>query len=253
MLALPMRSSSPGGERGHVEDRFDSALIAGLLGLLAHDLRNPLSALQSNVNFIGGTTLGEDPEIREAVADAVVSCEALGYVVENMEILGYGLTRAPARPLEPVRLLPFVEECVAAHRALAISHGARLELSTPCPDPALQVMTQRDLLRRALGNLLRNSIQHGPNGTVSVTLVPQGERVSVVVADQGPPLDPELFDVAFQAEGQLKMKSSARGRYGRGLGLYCARTAAHMVGATVEPATPPAGATHAMALSVAWR
>ncbi len=236
-----------------MEDRFDSALIAGLLALLAHDLRNPLSALQSNVNYIGGTALGEDPELREAIADAVVSCEALGYVVENMEILGYGLTGAPARPPEPVRFAPFVEECVAAHQALAASHGARLELSSPCVDRSLQVMTQRDLLRRALGNLLRNAIQHGPNGTVSVSIVPQGERVSVLVADEGPRLDPELREVAFEAEGQLKMKSSAKGRYGRGLGLYCARTAATMAGATVGPVDPPAGASHAMVLSVAWR
>jgi len=236
-----------------VEDRFDSALMARLLGLLAHDLRNPLSALQSNVNFIGGTAFGADPEIREAVADAVVSCEALGHVVENMEILGHGLTRAPVRVLEPVALLPIVEGCVEAHRGLATSHGARLEFASSQGDGSLQVMTHRDLLGRALGNLIRNAIQYASTGTVAVTIEREGGHARIVVADPGPRLAPELAEVAFQAEGQLAVKSGASGRYGRGLGLYCARTAATMAGATVAPVDPPGGASHAMALSVALR
>ncbi len=236
-----------------MEERLDSALMARLLGLLAHDLRNPLSALQSNVNFIGGAAFGADPEIREAVADAVVSCEALGHVIENMEILGQGLTRAPVRLLEPVALLPIVEEGVATHRELASSHGARLELAPSRLDHSLQVMTHRDLLSRALGNLIRNAIQYASSGTVTVTIEREVRHARVIVADPGPRLDPALAEVAFQVQGQLEVKSNARGRYGRGLGLYCARTAATMAGATVAPVDPPAGASHAMALSVALR
>jgi signal transduction histidine kinase len=234
-----------------VEERFDSTLIAGLLALIAHDLRNPLSALQSNVNYIGGAAAGLDREVQEAVEDAVVSCESLGHVVENLELLIHGISQTPQRGLESVAIGPLVEECVASHRGLAASHGMRLELAPPPPGDSLRVTSHRDLLRRALGNLLRNGIQHGQRTPVTVSITVQEASAAVVVADGGVPLDDALGDEVFLARGQLAARNSARGRYGRGLGLYAARVAATLAGADVRPVPPPGGATHAVALFMA--
>lgn len=232
-----------------MKETLDSNVIAGLLGLLAHDLRNPLSALQSNVNYVGGAAAGADPDVREAIDDAVLSCESLGHVVENMELLAHGISDTQPRPPEPVELVPVVEEVVALHQGQASSHGARLALR-PSPARSVRALAHRDPLRRALGNLLRNAIQYCPNGTVTVSLNDEGDRVGVVVADTGPGLDPSLCELAFAAAGQLTVKSAPGGRYGRGLGLYCARVAATLAGATVDPVEPPAGCNHAMALRV---
>jgi hypothetical protein len=65
-------------------------LMARLLGLLAHDLRNPALPLQSNVNFIGGAAFGADPEIREAVADASSPARPSAMSSRTWEILGQG-------------------------------------------------------------------------------------------------------------------------------------------------------------------
>lgn len=231
-----------------MEEPLDPGLIAGLLGLIAHDLRNPLSALHSNVSYIGGAVGEGDEEVREAIADAIVSCEALGHVVDNMELLGYGITSARPRAFSPVGLSSLVNELLAEHRGLAQSHGSTLVFDGAGRSEVV-VMVDRDLFRRALGNLLRNSIQHSPSRSVSLTIATTDDEASLVVADPGPPLDPALSELAFRVEGQLAVKSSLGGRYGRGLGLYCARIAATLAGARVAPVAAPAGMSHAVALT----
>src|SRR5690606_13210231 len=46
-------------------------LIGELLGLLAHDLRNPLSALHSNLGYLDAVLASRDEEVREAIEDGL--------------------------------------------------------------------------------------------------------------------------------------------------------------------------------------
>jgi signal transduction histidine kinase len=92
------------------------------------------------------------------------------------------------------------------------------------------------MLMRALCNLIRNSIQHaGESGKVSVRAVRDGAQLVVAVTDSGVALAPEVGEQAFTAEGQLSTKNVSGGRYSRGLGLYAARIAAGIAGASVHP------------------
>src|SRR5688572_5992734 len=56
-----------------------SKLVSALLGLSVHDLRNPLSALQSNLGFLR-SQVDLKPEVHEALDDVGVSCEALSRI-----------------------------------------------------------------------------------------------------------------------------------------------------------------------------
>ncbi len=78
-------------------DRLESELVGGLLGLIVHDLRNPLSALHSNASFLqtARDTTGEDA--KEALEDVSASCEALGHIIDNVELLSLALARRQLR------------------------------------------------------------------------------------------------------------------------------------------------------------
>ncbi|MDF3070523.1 MAG: hypothetical protein K0R38_6124 [Polyangiaceae bacterium] len=45
-----------------MKEELSSELVSALLGLFAHDLRNPLSALHSNVSFLGSVVGSADTE-----------------------------------------------------------------------------------------------------------------------------------------------------------------------------------------------
>ena len=225
-------------------------VIGSLLGLLAHDLRNPLSALQSNCAFIraAGSRLQRD-EV-EALDDALASCDSLLYIIDSVDLLARALRSNEPRARETVRLAAVVDDVVARHRVLAASYGVGIDVDASAQEVELRAVVNRDLFNRALGYLLRNGLQCSRAGSsVRVLARREDRRLVVIVGDQGPELNQELVEQAFTAEGQLSAKGSADGRYSRGLGLYCARVAAELSGAEVGLIEPPAGLRMALALS----
>ena len=223
--------------------------LGQLIGLLAHDLRNPLSALHSNVGFLDSVVESADDDVREALQDARVSCDGLMYIIDNLELLGRALSESPDIPTTPLELMPVLEDVIAQHHSLAVSHGVALRLE-PTPTAGC-VLSNRDMLGRAAGNLVRNAIQHGlPGGSVDV-LVRHEPRLWVVrVEDAGPPLCPELMERAFEPDAQVELKSATGGRYSRGLGLFAARLAADSIHATVRAAARLEGVGSALELEL---
>lgn len=209
--------------------------MSGLLGLLAHDMRNPLSALQSNVSFLATVAEAESDDMRDAVADTLASCDGLSHIIDNFEIIAHILAGAPELEKGPVGITPLVNDVVGKSRSVARSHGVRVEFETQAEHSALRVSAHREMLGRALQNLLRNSVQHSPEGdAVEVSLVVAGDQCRVCLFDSGPQLAERFREIAFSAEGQLTAKAQTGARYGRGLGLFCAAAAAVAAGAQID-------------------
>jgi two-component system sensor histidine kinase KdpD len=216
-----------------MKEELSSELVSALLGLFAHDLRNPLSALHSNVSFLGSVVSAADTEAHEALEDVAASSDALGHITDNLELFALALDGAKRRePLElPVREL--LREASQKSRRFADSYRVRLEVDAES-GADLRCLANRDMLLRALSNLIRNAIQHaGESGKVSVRASRIGGEVVVAVTDSGAPLSLDVGEQAFTAVGQLSTKNVSGGRYSRGLGLYAARIAAGIAGATV--------------------
>ncbi len=229
-------------------DGIDSALLGRLLGLMAHDLRNPLAAIHSNLGYVeGGAAL--DADGREALSDAIVSCDAIAHIIDNLEILGAHL-RVEAPPVEQrFDAGALIPDVVVTCGAAARSHDVRL-VQAPHGEPAL-ALGDRELSRRALTNLVRNSIQLSPAGSEIVLSVEgRGERVIVRVDDGGEPPPPALAEAVFTAVGQIEGKTKPGGRYSRGLGLMAARLAAERGGATVAAVAARDGYRSAFELSL---
>ena len=244
-----MSTWPPGVRRSKGDDRVDEKTIAGLLGLLAHDLRNPLSALHSNMGFLAVASDIGQAEIGEVVADALVSCDGLLAIIDNIEILSQSMTDPSPRAAGHVSVASTVAQTVAANHALAKSHEVAVQIDPSAQDTTLTVWVNRDMYRRALANVLRNAIQHSAGKAVRLVAQHLDDRVQVLVIDQGSRLDATLGDEPFTAAGQLSAKNKAGARYGRGLGLYCARFAATTAGAELSAAESPAGSGNAFVLT----
>ncbi|HEX7668891.1 MAG TPA: HAMP domain-containing sensor histidine kinase [Polyangiaceae bacterium] len=215
-------------------ERLDSSVLGELLGLLAHDLRNPLSALHSNLGFLRSILGAADTDSREAVDDGLISCDGLAHIIDNIDLLGQALQHTEARhERSPVDMTTVIEDVAAAVRSMGQSHGVQI-VTSPALGAGTYADTNRELLFRGLGNLVRNSIQHSaPGASVEMSATATPERISIVVRDSGSSLG-GLGGTVFTALGQLASKSVPHGRYSRGLGLYSAGIAAAAAGATVR-------------------
>ena len=160
---------------------LDPRLLGQLLVLLAHDLRNPLSALHSNIGFLESSTDSRDSDLREALADVTVSCGSLNQIIDNLELFGLSTLEEPPRlDRLPVSLDELSREAVNRALASAGSYGAELVLA-PSSSPGLRVRVHREMATRALGNLLFNAIQHGGGGVVSVSCTADGNAGVIAV------------------------------------------------------------------------
>jgi signal transduction histidine kinase len=215
-------------------ERLEPETTGQLIALVAHDLRNPLSALQSNVSFVACASNISDPERQEALDDAGISCEALAHIIDNLDVVSQFLLGRRQASRIRISAAGVVSEVISRFDRIARSHGGRLQVSRELASNDVYVRSNREMLSRALGNLVSNSIQYGGGGPVRVDLRVQDLDCIFSICDGGAPVTQELRDTAFTAEGQLAAKTNGGGRYSRGLGLFAATIAADAAGARVQ-------------------
>jgi signal transduction histidine kinase len=219
-----------------MKEPLSSELVSALLGLFAHDLRNPLSALHSNVSFLGSVVSSADTEAHEALEDVAASSDALGHITDNLELFAIALDGGKPRETHEFAVRELLREAAQKSRRFAESYRVNLEVEAESAD-GLRAVANRDMVLRSLSNLIRNAIQHaGETGEVRVAASREDDTVVIRVQDSGAPLAQDMGEQAFTAEGQLSSKNVSGGRYSRGLGLYAARIAADVAGAVVRGA-----------------
>lgn len=211
-----------------------------MLALVAHDLRNPLSALQSNLGFVQSAMGGDSKDVIEAIDDGLVSCEALAHIVDNLDLFGQSLRGSEYPAASNVDLAAIAQQAVDRTATAAKSHGVSVEMAVSAQGP--HVTAVPELLMRAALNLIRNAIQYGGTGAVvRVSCFERGGSGIVRIEDAGPRLSSDMREQAFTGAGQLSAKSGNNGRYSRGLGLYCARIAASACGGGITVADEDSG------------
>jgi signal transduction histidine kinase len=98
------------------------------------------------------------------------------------------------RRVEPVDVGQVAIDAVGEAGSLSAEH--RLEVAV---DPDLVVDGTRDDLHRLVLNLVENAVNHTPAGTrISVRARGAGERVELLVEDDGPGVPPDLRERIFE-------------------------------------------------------
>jgi len=209
--------SSP--KRGPLREESVEALGA-VLGLLTHDLRNPLAALSSNVGFLNMMNNSFTEEVREALVDVQLSIEALSRIIDTLELVSHDLSGHACPSPSRLRVSDVLRSALPPVERAAASHGVQIKVDLLGMDEA-HFVAGEFYFSRALVALLLNAITAAPpRSTVRLELLRTQDAVVFRVKDDGEALDPELAAAALSAAGQVEIKTKKAGRYSRGLGLY---------------------------------
>ncbi|MEJ3653433.1 HAMP domain-containing sensor histidine kinase [Actinomycetes bacterium KLBMP 9759] len=136
-----------------------------------------------------------------------------------------------------------VEEVDLAEVAVAAVHDAQASaaghlLGVSVPDSPAAVVGDPVRLHQVVLNLLTNAGQHTPAGTqVGCTVRHTGERVELVVSDDGPGIPEDLMPVLFQRFAH----GSSPGHRSFGLGLAIVASIVDAHGGTIDVDSSPAG------------
>jgi signal transduction histidine kinase len=196
----------------HARDVERELLLAGI----AHEVRNPLGALDLFAGVLAEELAGR-PEA--AHVDRLRSeLSALEKVVS--EFLEYARVRKPVR--EEIELGAVAAEVADLCAPLAAARTVTLTASG-----AGALRGDREQLRRALVNLTRNAIEAAPAASEVVVAAVGGPRAAVLeVRDRGPGLSGSARENLFRPFFTTREK-------GTGLGLALAKKVAEAHGGTV--------------------
>jgi signal transduction histidine kinase len=203
------------------------------LGVLGHDLRNPLNAISLSAQLLAMRPQHDPVGIARRIAD---SCRRAARLVDDL--LDYTHTSLGGdMPVAPTAmdLLPAVR---AELDALQIAHPARRLRLTASGSTLGRWDELR--LRQAVGNLVGNALEHGARGSpVEVALDGmQADELVLTVANEGEPIPAALAERIFEPLTQ----GGADGAHGHlGLGLYIVRQIVRAHAGTVRLSSPPGG------------
>jgi two-component system sensor histidine kinase CpxA len=198
-------------------ERIETLLTAErrLLQDVSHELRSPLARLRFAVELAHG-----DTDRDEALAHIQRDVERLAKLVDEL----LQLTRAEGDPssqeLEVIALHELLGSLVA-DCAIEAKHCALISRV----DRPVYLRGERELLRRAVENVLRNAIRYAPDGsTVEVGLSVCASHAAVTVRDYGPGIPEESLEDVFKPFFRVD-DDRDRASGGVGLGLSIAHRA----------------------------
>jgi PAS domain S-box-containing protein len=210
-----------------------------VLGMVAHDLRNPLGAILMNVQLLRRREV-------EAAAGSARPVDAIERAASRMnrliaDLMDIARVEAGRFAIEPGRIPTerLVADALDAHRLQAASTSCTLhaELAPDLPD----LWADRERLLQIFENLIGNALKFvDPGGEVSIGATPRNGELVLWVRDTGRGMSADELSHPFDRFWQAR-KSDRRGA-GLGLPIVKALVEAHGGRIWVE-STPGRGTT----------
>jgi signal transduction histidine kinase len=189
------------------------------IGVLGHDLRNPLSAISLSAHTL--RAYGQLTPRQEALTLRIESCaDRMAKMISGI----LDLTRARRSGGIPLSLEPTSLSAVCL-RVLE-------ELQTAHPDRQIFYEEDRhwegiwdaERLAQVVSNLVSNALEHGGEAVpVYVRSYARGELVALEVHNPGAPIPPHRLATLFQPFQGGRAPGERKRRTGLGLGLYIVR------------------------------
>ncbi|PKN01072.1 MAG: hypothetical protein CVU77_06895 [Elusimicrobia bacterium HGW-Elusimicrobia-1] len=207
-----------------------------LVHMIVHDLKSPLSAIVSSIEFLNSDaqSAGNDKQLK-FLRLARSSSKNLMRLIEDMLDVAK-LEHGKLRPvLSDVSVKSLLETSMRDFEAQASAEKKILSLR--CPD-GLRAICDEALMRRVVSNLLSNAMKHTKTDTGAIEVEAKSDGISwtLTVSDNGMGVPEEylskIFDKFVQVEGRrFQIRSGA------GLGLTFSKLAAEAHGGEISVAS----------------
>lgn len=219
------------GQLGHsfnqMAERLERLIVSErrLLSDISHELRSPLARLKFAVKLARTS-----PDTAAALDRVERDIDRLSGLVANIVDLTFAEADPALRGASPMQLDEVVQEVIQDCGVEAEARGCRIASTGTISQ---SVIGSRELLRRAVENVLRNAIRYTPaHSSIQVALVDDGREAMIAIRDSGPGVPEDdlvrIFDPFYRVD---EARTDNGG--GSGLGLSIARRAVEVHHGTI--------------------
>jgi signal transduction histidine kinase len=196
--------------------------------MLVHDLKNPLTVMLANADYLIDGLGAADRDTMEALRDSKsAGARALRLLANLLDV-----SKMEARQLELRReltdVVTIIEPLVGQRMHMATARDIRIDCAI---DRGARIYADRDMMARVVENVLDNAFRYTPpGGRIDIAGGAVERGVQVRIGNSGRPIPVEsrsrIFEKFGQGEGQV-------GRMNLGLGLYFCRLATEAHGGRI--------------------
>jgi PAS domain S-box-containing protein len=211
-----------------------AALLTEIINTLSHDLKTPLTIMNTSLYLLEKAT---DPEHQKSkVAQIKEQAERLGKLIQDILTLSR-LNMLPATEYQSVNINQLIQDIRTQFEAVV--EERHLTLNLELDEDLKTIEASEGDLQRALVNLVENALHYTPeHGSVTVRTIRQANQAIVEVSDTGMGISeadlPHIFEHFYRA-GQAKAADAT----GTGLGLAIVEKVVKRHGGRIEVESHP--------------
>lgn len=203
------------------------------LGIVSHDLRNPLTKIALSADLLVGAPPEDQPELVAGIRAAARQMERLIQDLLDVARLEAGRFSVERSYIDAASV---VEEACASNEPLA--HQKEQKIVCRIHGELPRICADRERLVQVFGNLIGNALKFTPDrGTITVEATPAEGMVQFEVRDSGPGIPEADLRKVFTPYWQAKKTA----HMGAGLGLAIVRGIIEAHGGKVWAETAPGG------------
>lgn len=204
-----------------------------LMAVLAHDLKNPLTAISLGVQTLQSKTNPDAAFLQKVTTHIDTTVNNMRDSIETL--LSEKASERAEFPLtyQPINLQAALKDAISALRPAAGAKQTKIELEVPAS--SIIVLADAHALRHILDNLISNAIKFSPPGsTILVKAIEEpNEMPACLVMDEGPGLTVEDHSGLFQKYSRLSARPTA-GESSTGLGLAIVKMLTDRMSGTIK-------------------
>lgn len=209
---------------------------------VSHELKTPLTSIQAYADTLLEGGLEDVDHNRDFVTRIVEQAERLQTLILDILRLARIESVDVGMEIEPIDLLPLIEECVSEREA--VSAAKRVELRVDSTLAPIMVRGEAEGLRTIIDNLVDNALNYTPaGGSVTIRTRVEGDEACLSVIDTGVGIPREHQERVFERFYRVD-RARSRALGGTGLGLSIVKHLAQTFGGRVELESQPNEGSH---------
>ncbi|MFP8489217.1 sensor histidine kinase [Gracilimonas sp. Q87] len=208
-----------------------------MMGMAAHDLRNPLMLIQNFSDFLMDDHKEEDLFTENQymmIKEIKGTSEYMVQIIEDMLDMSSYESGSINLEKETIDLVQLIEEVVSLSRFSA--NKKDIVIKTDLPDSSVNKEIDGHKFRQVLDNLLSNAVKYSNSDTeveVGIKETAEGEGVTIFVKDHGQGIPEDEIDKLFVPFSQISVEATA-GEKSTGLGLAIVQNIVEAHGGKIE-------------------